>query len=346
MSTQPKPANPTAQLVDVQPAQDFTRLQVRDYRYVLENTIKPFEAGDIFLGCTYLNDPTDDHAGLGRILQYDADFKPKGVLWTEGHRHLVMGLNFDRQGMLWGFDIHTQAIIRVDRYGRQMPTINLCNRAFGSAAFGADGNIYLGETLKGTKAYWGSLMKFIPGTNRIGDGHVFKFNQELKLVDEYPTETAVELAGFKGVTHLSLHPSGEYLAYTTETGKRLMRYDVVRRKQMPDLATVTGGNLYDRNWFIAVAYCQDGRLLVTRGDTVDCYAEDGKLLRNYDLKQFGYGFAQVAVCHDQKHALASNIFTGIACKFSLDTGQVVGHVQTDHGGQRRSLAGIAEFPGA
>jgi sugar lactone lactonase YvrE len=346
MSAQTAPARPTAQLVDVQPARDFTRLVAREYHYIIENTIQPFAPGDIFLGCTYLNDPTDDHAGLGRILQYDAGFKPKGVLWTEGHRHLVMGLNFDRDGMLWGFDIHTQAVLRVDRYGRQLPTEHLLGRAFGSAAFAADGSIYLGETLKGSKPYWGSLMKYIPGTNRIGDGHVFKFDRNLKLLDEYPTETATELSGFKGVTHLALHPSGKYIAYTTETGKRLMRYDVVNRAQMPDLARIEGGDLYDRNWFIALAYLQDGRLLVTRGDTVDLYAEDGKLLRNYSLKQFGYGFAQVAACHDQRHALASNIFTGAACKFSLETGEVVAQVQTDHGGQRRSLAGIAEFPGA
>ena len=55
-------------------------------------------------------------------------------------------------------------------------------------------------------------------------------------------------------------------------------------------------------------------------------------------------FRSVAVCHDQQHGLASNIFTGVAVKFSLTTGEVVAHVQTDHGGQRRSLAGIAEFP--
>jgi hypothetical protein len=338
------PARPTAQLVDTQPAHDFNRFVARSYGYVLENTIQPFAPGDIVLGCTYLNDPTDDHAGLGRILQYDADFRPKGVLWTEGHRHLVMGLTFDPQGTLWGFDIHTQKVLRVDRYGRQMPEHTFAHRAFGTAAFGRDGSIYLGETLKGAKPYWGSMMKYVPGTNRIGEGHVLKFDKELKLVDEYPTETATELSGFKGVTHLSLHPSGRYLAYTTETGKRLMRYDVVSRQQMPDLATVEGGSLYDRNWFIALAYCQDGRLLVTRGGTVECYDESGKVLRTYSLEQFGYGFAQIAVCHDQRHAVAANIFTGIACKFSLESGEITGHVQTDHGGQRKSLAGIAEFP--
>ena len=115
---QPASEPPNKQLVDLNPAPRFDRFVARDYRYVLENTIQPFEAGDIFLGCTYLNDPTDDHAGLGRILQYDANFQPRGVLWTADHRHLIIGLAFDAQGVLWGFDIHTQAVIRVDRFGR------------------------------------------------------------------------------------------------------------------------------------------------------------------------------------------------------------------------------------
>lgn len=66
--------------------QDFRRLAVRDCRFVRENTMRPPAPGDVVLGCTFLNDLTDDHAGLGRILQYDRDLKLEGVLWTEGHR--------------------------------------------------------------------------------------------------------------------------------------------------------------------------------------------------------------------------------------------------------------------
>ncbi len=316
-----------------------------DYRYVLENTMQPFAPGDVFLGCTFLNDPIDDHAGLGRILQYDANLKPKGALWTTGHRHLVMGLTFSPDRVLWGFDIHTQTVIRVDRYGRQMPPHRFAHRAFGAAAFARDGSIYFGETLKGSKPYWGSHMEYVPGTDQIGFGRVVKFDRDWKPVEEYPTENGTELSGFKGVTHLALHPSEQYVAYTTETSKRLMRYDIVRRRQMPDLARIEGEDLFDRRWYIALAYAADGRLLVTRGDFVEVYDESGRVLQTISLAEFGYGFAQICVCADQKHALASNIFTGIACKFEIASGKVVAHVQTDHVSPRRSLAGIAEYAG-
>jgi sugar lactone lactonase YvrE len=346
MSRPTPPAQPGAPMTSfMKPTQDFLTSHVVDYRYVLRDTIQPFAPGDVFLGCTYLNDPTDDHAGLGRILQFDADLKPKGVLWTRGHRHLLIGLRFDRASVLWGFDIHTQAVIRVDAFGRQLPEHRFAHRAFGAVAFARDGSIYFGETLKGETPYWGSHMQFVPGTNKIGDGHIFKFDASWRHVDTYATETAPELSGFKGVTHLALHPSEQYLAYVTETGKRLMRYDVLEKRQMPDLARIEGGDLYDRNWFIALDYLANGDLLVTRGDRVERYDEAGRVIANYSLSEFGYGFAQVTVCADQRHALAANVFTGIACKWSLESGKIVAHVQTDHASPRRSLAGIAEYPG-
>ena len=66
--------------------------------------MKPFELGDIFLGCTELIEDIDDHKGNGRILQYDKDFNLKGILWTEGTDHLVIGLKIDPKGILWAFE--------------------------------------------------------------------------------------------------------------------------------------------------------------------------------------------------------------------------------------------------
>ena len=69
-----------------------------------QSTMKPFAGGDIFLGCTYLCDPDDDHKGDGRILQFDRNMVPKGTLYTEGTSHLIVNLRFGPDGVLWGFD--------------------------------------------------------------------------------------------------------------------------------------------------------------------------------------------------------------------------------------------------
>ena len=87
--------------------------------------MKPFAKGDIFLGCTYLNDEVDDHKGDGRILQYDKELNQKGVLWTKGTEHLVIGLTFDPNGTLWGFDMHNHVVIRVSPMGLSCPIIIL-----------------------------------------------------------------------------------------------------------------------------------------------------------------------------------------------------------------------------
>ena len=70
------------------------------------STLQTFAPGDVFVGATLLNSTTDDHAGLGRILQFDADLNEKGVLWVEGTTHLVYGLTLAvyslpiRQGLI------------------------------------------------------------------------------------------------------------------------------------------------------------------------------------------------------------------------------------------------------
>ena len=75
-----------------------------------ESTLKPFSPGDVFVGATLLNDPDDDHAGRGRIIQYDAGLVEKGVLWIDDSTHLVGGLKIDPNGVLWAFDSNAHLV--------------------------------------------------------------------------------------------------------------------------------------------------------------------------------------------------------------------------------------------
>ena len=81
--------------------------------------MKPFAIGDVFIGATLLNDPEDDHAGDGRIVQYDSDLQRKGELWIDQTERLIMGLRFAPNGVLWAFEGHN--LIKVSpAYGPQM----------------------------------------------------------------------------------------------------------------------------------------------------------------------------------------------------------------------------------
>ena len=79
----------------------------------------PFAPGDVFIGATLLNDPQDDHAGRGRILQFDADLNLKGVKFLDGTTHLINGLTIAPDGILWAFDLWAWQAVRITTDGEQ-----------------------------------------------------------------------------------------------------------------------------------------------------------------------------------------------------------------------------------
>jgi hypothetical protein len=313
-----------------------------------KNTMQPFEQGDIFLGLTLLNNPEDDHAGEGRIQQYDKDLNFKGELWTKGGDHLVGGLEFDRNGLLWAFN--DLIVIHIDpKTGHQLPLSDkFLPRVYRSASFREDGHVFLGEHMKAeSKPTEGmaknTTIKFpvIPGEGILGFGFLYEYDPDWNLVKIMETETARELTGFKGITHSSLHPSGKFVTYATETGKRIMRYDVIGDKQMPDLVTYPGDDIFDRVWAIAVKYLPDGRLLVTRGDFMELLDEEGTVLKTYPLET--YGWSDIEICGDGKHCLVSCIWEGTVAKVNIESCEIVGSIDTGMKAPYRTLAGVAEY---
>ena len=307
-----------------------------------KNTMMPFAKGDIFLGCTYLNDEIDDHKGNGRILQYDKELNHKGVLWTKGTEHLVIGLTFDPKGTLWGFDMHNHVVIRVSPDGTQLPNHHFADRAFSNATFDSQGNIYFGEGLVGNTPYPGSYLKRLPGLDLLGYGNIYKYNQEFELVQVFKVANSPEFHRFKGVTHSTMHPREKFITYTTEIGKKVMRYDIVNDKQMDDLV-VLPGDLADKIVAIAVNYLPDGRLLHSRGDYFEVLDDQGNVIKTINLPEHGWGIAQITPAADGEHVLTANIFSGVVLKVRLDDGAVVGSIDTGFKVPKRSLGGVAEY---
>lgn len=307
------------------------------------STMKPFAPGDIFLGCTYLCNPEDDHAGEGRILQFDRNMVPKGTLYTEGTTHLVINLSFAPDGTLWAFDPFARAVVRVSPDGKQLPNRDFGGRAWGSAVFGQDGSIYLCEYLKGNRPYQGGMMRLLEGTDVVGYGRIRKLGRDFSVLAEYDNDTAPSLTGFHGVTHSAMHPDGRYITYITDLGMRVLRFDVQAGKQLPDLLSYPGGDEYVRKWTTGVAYLKDGTLLLLRGSFIDLIDEGGRSLRTVQLDEYGY--AMIRTCKDERYALATNIFTGVMSRVDLREGRIAGQIDTGFAKPYRSLAGVAEFPG-
>lgn len=317
-----------------------------------ESTLKPFAHGDIFAGATLLDNPEDDHAGPGRIIQYDSDLNEKGVLWTEGTTHLVGGLKFGPDGNLWAFDSNAHCVLRVSPDGQQLPEIDFADRSFSHCNFAPDGTVLMGEHLVGDGSNFpafmgdfadlGTTLTKIPGEEVFGHGHIFRFTMEGDLVKEYQNEVHGGMTGFLGCTTASLAADGKTLVYSSETGPRIMQYDVEADRQLPDLVTLTPES---RQMVLVAKHRPDGTLLMVKAASrtefvlVQINAQ-GEELKTYELP--GPGWAIIEPSLDEDVILIGNFFTGTVAKYDLGQGKVI--AQTDVGVQR-SLAGIAQYEG-
>lgn len=313
-----------------------------------ESTLQPFEKGDVFVGATLLNNPDDDHAGDGRIIQYDADLNEKGVLWTEGTTHLVGGLKFGPDGTLWAFDSAAFRIIRVSPEGKELPEIKFADKSFSNVNFLADGTVVFGEHLVGHEINLPpdrplkTTLAFMPGTERFGDGHVFKFTMDGEQTQEFNTETHGGMPGFLGCTSATLAPDGKTLIYCSELGNRLFRYDLEADQQLPDLITYSKES---GDMAMTEAYQPDGTLLFIKanfrkGFFLQTLDEKGNAIRTYDTA--GPGWATLGPSIDSKSAFVGNFFNGTFIKMDLDNGETIATAET---GVERGLAGIAQYPG-
>ena len=306
-----------------------------------DSTLKPFSPGDVFVGATLLNDPDDDHAGRGRIIQYDAGLVEKGVLWIDDSTHLVGGLKIDPNGVLWAFDSNAHLVIRVGSDGRRLPDMEFAKRSFSNVNFGTNGHVYLAEHLVGSEIRLPlkTTLTRMPGSDRMGDGHVFEYTASGELVAEHATDTHGGMGGFLGVTHSTLAPDGRTLVYASETGKRIMRFDLKESRQLPDVLTLPEEDR--RAMCFAVGYTKDGALLHLRGSAVEFLSESGERVSELPLPRFGW--ATMCVSADGQHVLAGNFFTGECARVNLETGAITASANV---GVERSLAGVTEFPGA
>ena len=303
-----------------------------------ESTVQPFAPGDVLVASTLLNNPEDDHAGDGRIIQYDRDLNEKGVLWTTGTTHLVGGLKFDPQGVLWAFDSQNFAILQIDSSGKQLANREFDQRPFSNVCFASDGSIYLGEHLAGDTiaVELGTVIPKIPGSDKYGDGHVLKYSAGGELLAEYPTKTLGGMGGFLGVTMSTLSPDEKTLYYVTETSPALMRYDLENNQQLGDLVAYPEGA---REMFFGVVFTPGEHLIAARGKSMETIDSQGDTTRSYPLE--GFGWATITASADAQHVYVGNFFTGEIAKVDLGSGEKVASANV---GVERSLAGIAEYP--
>ena len=301
------------------------------------STLQPFAPGDVFVGATLLNCATDDHAGLGRILQFDADLNEKGVLWVEGTTHLVYGLTFAPDGTLWAQDPWAWTTVRVEPSGGQPPNLQFAQRAFSKVHFMADSTLLFTESLEGEHQPEPLTTRFrpLPGHRaRLGDGDLWRYTPDGELVEIHEPEVHGGMSGSMGVTHSVLSSDQTRLFYVSETGPRLMQFDLANGRQLADLRRGTEGDRTMMHFDLSLM--PDGTLMVCMGNRVDALTQDGVWLRTYRLPGFGWSIID-ARCGT--YAYVGNWFSGEVAKLDLQTGDIVARVVV----AEKCMAGIAQY---
>lgn len=303
------------------------------------SSLQPFAPGDVFVGATLLDNPTDDHAGRGRILQFDADLRPRGVLWTTDTTHLVYGLTFAPDGTLWAQDPWAWVTIRVGPDGRQRETQSFHQRAFSKVHFLPDGNLLFTEALAGDHQPVPLTTRHppLPGhRTRLGDGFLYVFTPEGELMAIYEPAYHGGASGSMAITHSALAADGRTLFYVSETGPRLMRFCLADGRQLPDLRH---GQDADRTMtHFDLSLRPDGTLLVCMGNRLDALTPDGVWLRTYRLPGFGWAVLDAS---REAFAYVANWFSGEVIKLDLASGQVLATTTI----APKCIAGLAVYPG-
>ena len=308
------------------------------------STMTPFEPGDILVAATVMDNPDDDHAGTGRLIQYDVDLNEKGVLWIEGTTHKIGGMTFSPDKVLYGFAQLTPQMLEVDSAtGKQLPLRNFDDhRSFSSITFGKDGSYYLGEHLMGTDTsnpMVTTKFNLLPGRDVIGDGHVFRYAADGTFMQEYNTKAGGGLGPMLAVTTTILTDDDTRMIYTSETGQKVMQYDLVNDQQLPDLA-----NFEDHErvgMVLNVSPLSEGRMMFSTGASIVVLDDTtGEFIRDYAFET--YGWAALAPSIDGEHIIVGNFMDGEFIKVRLSDGEIV---KRNNIGQRESLSGVVQFPG-
>jgi hypothetical protein len=307
------------------------------------STSQPFVAGDVWVAATVMDAPDDDHAGTGRLLQFDADLNLKGVLWIDGTTHKIGGLAFAPDGTLWGSAPISWQVIEIGTDGKQKPMRSFAKRAFSSVTFAPDGTLYCGEHLVGkNRAIPMATTRFmyIPDQRVIGHGNIHHYTADGELIREYSADTHGGMVGIHGVTSTVLTDDGKRMVYISETGDRVMQYDLANEKQLPDLANF--GEIEGAPPMVLVmAQMPDGDLVIGTGRSVVFLDQHTGEIKN----EIGFdtsGWAAVAPSTDPGHLLLGNFFSGEFVKVRVADGEIVAQNSI---GQKNSLSGIAQYPG-
>ena len=283
---------------------------------------------DVCIAASYAVGEVDirRNMGDGRVLVYDKDLKLKGALWT-GEMGLVIGVEYCKHSKaLFVSDTTSQTVKRFSLKGELLPSFaEQQGKPFSTMEFTKDGGLVIGEHIIGDKPPF------------IGGGEIYEFDNAGKQLAHHVVDRDKGKFGFHAVTNLALSHDSSRAIYLSETGKRVMQYDLANSRQLKDVLSFGD----DEDKFTAgLSMTKKGDLLVSHVYGASLYSLDGKLLKEYTKIPRDRGWAAIWACGDGKSFLIGNFFTGKMEKRCLTSGDLLGKIET---GMVYKLAEICEI---
>lgn len=241
----------------------------------------PFLPGHVFAG-----------VGEGMIYHYDASGNLLGTLNTGLGKHATTGCAFDSVGNLYVTTFNAGTVTKFKGPDTPHDNVGLFGSDYNgspeSIVFDTDGNVYVGSVN--------------------GDGDIRKFDPDGKPIAQY--DVAIE---DRGSDWIDLASDQKTMFYSSE-GKRILRYDLNDKKQLPDFASsLSGAHAY------ALRILPDGGILVADTESILRLDATGTVTKTYDVAGEDTWFS-LNLDPDGRSFWAGNFGTGTLYKFDIEAG--------------------------
>ena len=138
------------------------------------------------------------------------------------------------------------------------------------------------------------------------------------------------------MTNMFLADGDKTAIYISETGKRVMQYDLAAGQQGADLFVLDDE---DEKSTAGIAKAPGGNILMATVYGVCLYSQAGEMLKEYDIPK-DRGWSAIRLSADGTAFFVANFFTGRLEKRALDSGKIIAAKDT---GLVYRLASIAEI---
>lgn len=287
------------------------------------------EEGDVFVAVNEVAQPVDLRAGVrgyGRYWHCDRSLNRKAEVRT-GEYGLIVGLAFDpRRQIVFATSPRLSRIMAFDALGAAVGLQLPPNRSYGNILSDPAGRLVAGIHTNDT----------VPAADPWGNGKLVRFDPFAGGCEFFDVEIDGGRGNRHGVSGLAIHPGEQDVVYyVSEAGQRLCRYDMVARRQLPDLLVLNEGEA--RTYGLGIR--ASGEVVMATGTGAVHLDPEGRTIRTYDVPA-ARGWTRASLCADGRHFYLGNFIEGILQRRDIETGEIVAMLDVELKG---ALTAVAEF---